>query len=112
MLQRKSFSGKSFRGEEMGLSLAVVSCSKCKFLTDERRIVSQVEQALAVPCPECAAEILSCDHPSGSWDKKRQTFVCSWCGEDESRSTSTLRQGLKEHLPELARELPVDITNH
>lgn len=99
--------------------LTVVSCTKCRFYTDERAIVSQVEKSTQIKCPNCEKGHLKCDHPSSHFDPKKQAFICGSCGEENTNAMSGLKKGLKgmkKETPDIADEivsnLDVNLTDH
>lgn len=65
----------------------------------------------ATSCENCGSVRLECDHPGGTFDKKLQCFVCSWCQKQNYRDISKLRKLARER-PELGLQKLVDVQTH
>lgn len=102
--------------------MAVYVCEHCKSLEPNDETHNNEHYltftdgdfaATGVSCVHCGKPDLKCDHPSGQFDKARQSFVCSWCGQGYARNEAfaKLRNFAKNgEVPEL-RNL-IDCTNH
>lgn len=87
--------------------MSVYRCNDCGELTitDDEVPVEQ--------CEHCGSTRMACNHPSGQFDKARQSFVCSWCGQEygNDKTFARLRDFAKTGpVPEL-RDL-IDCTDH
>jgi hypothetical protein len=71
----------------------------------------------ATSCAHCGNTKLQAEHPSGSFDKDRQAFICSHCGEEDfdngglSRLRKMARNGELDKLAPGFSSL-FDLTDH
>mgnify|MGYP001472902093 CR=1 FL=1 len=86
--------------------MPVRRCKKC----DATCFPDDAGEPVSV-CAECGSSDLKCDHPGGVFDRVRQCFVCSSCGETSHRGVSELR-GIARERPEFGIQNAIDTTDH
>lgn len=62
-------------------------------------------------CGNCGSTDLVCDHPGSDFNRERQCFMCSWCGEEQHSGLTKIRK-LALERPELGLQNLVDTKTH